>query len=116
MAASEIEQICKAKLKVEPEEVLDPHDPGALSAAVRQLQRAAEAAAEEGGAPPTLDPERDLKINQYDLVQAIRERARLMQVAFSLRAARAIFWCRPLVLERIQPTTHQVTECSREHA
>lgn len=78
--AVDIEQICKERLKLDGDEVLNPQDPSALVAAVRQLQGIAEAATESGGEPVVLDPERDLKINQLDLVTAIRERQSLMQV------------------------------------
>ena len=77
----DIEQICKERLKIDGDEVLNPHDSQALAAAVRQLQGAAEAAEQSGSDPPILDPERDLKINQLDLVTGIRERQSLMQVA-----------------------------------
>lgn len=88
--AVDIEQICKERLKIDGDEVLNPHDSPALAAAVRQLQGAAEAALQSGNDLPNLDPERDLKINQLDLVTAIRERQSLMQV--DLQAAlREIF-------------------------
>lgn len=78
--AVDIEQICKDRLKIEGENVLDPDDAQALAAAVRQLQSVSEAAEQSGGVFATLDPEKDLKINQIDLVTAIRERQHLMQV------------------------------------
>lgn len=78
--AIDIEQICKERLKLDGDEVLNPQESQALAAAVRQLHGIEEAAAESGGQPPILDPEKDLKINQLDLVTAIRERQTLMQV------------------------------------
>ena len=78
--ALDIEQICKERLKVDAQEVLSSVESQGLATAVRQLQGVAEAASESGGEPPILDPEKDLKINQLDLVTAIRERQSLMQV------------------------------------
>lgn len=80
VVASDIEEICASKLKIDAEGILSNEIPAVLADAVRQLQRASETYADGGGAPPTLDPEKDLKINQFDLVQAIRERRRLVQV------------------------------------
>ena len=86
----DIEQICKERLKIDGDEVLNPHDSQALAATVQQLQGSAEAAQEAGGDLPVLDPERDLKINQLDLVTAIRERQSLMQVQRLALPARAM--------------------------
>ena len=77
---SRIEAICKQKLRVDPATVLDPEAPQALSALVLQLQRAQEEAAALGGAPPAMDPVADLKLNQLEVVQAVREHQQLMQV------------------------------------
>ena len=60
--------------------VLDPEAPQALSALVLQLQRAQEEAAAAGGAPPAMDPVADLKLNQLEVVQVVREHQQLMQV------------------------------------
>lgn len=78
--ATAIEQICKERLKLDGDEVMDPSNLQALSSTVGKLQRAAEAAQGAGGEVPILDPEKDLKINQLDMVTAIRERQQLMQV------------------------------------
>ena len=77
---SRIEAICKQKLRVDPATVLDPEAPQALSALVLQLQRAQEEAAAVGGAPPAMDPVADLKLNQLEVVQVVREHQQLMQV------------------------------------
>ena len=84
---SRIEAICKQKLRVDPATVLDPEVPQALAALVLQLQRAQEEAAAVGGAPTAMDPVADLKLNQLEVVQAVREHQQLMQVGQAGRCA-----------------------------
>ncbi len=81
VAASEVDQICKERLKLDGDEVIARGgDPSALAAALVQLRSAGEAAdGPGGGGIATLDPERDLKLNGMDLVTKIRERQELMQ-------------------------------------
>lgn len=72
IAAAEIADICSGKIGMD--EALLTGDKEALALAVRQLASAAE------DPPPPLHPEKDLKVNQFELVQGIRERQRLIQV------------------------------------
>ena len=60
--------------------MLDSDNKQALAAAVTQLQRSYEEAAAQGGDPVTLDPVADLKLNQLEIVDAVRDRQRLLQV------------------------------------
>ena len=76
-----IEAICKQKLRLDSEAVLGGDDQQALAGAVTQLQRSYEEAAAQGGDPPVLDPVADLKLNQLEVVDSVRERQRLMQVS-----------------------------------
>lgn len=76
-----IEAICKQKLRLDSEAVLSGDDQQALAGAVTQLQRSYEEAAAQGGDPPVLDPVADLKLNQLEVVDSVRERQRLMQVS-----------------------------------
>lgn len=78
--ASSIEGICKQKLRLDSEAVLDSDNQQALAVAVTQLQRSCEEAAAQGGDPAVLDPVADLKLNQLEVVDSVRERQRLMQV------------------------------------
>lgn len=79
--SAEIEEICSEKIPVDADAVLRGEDVGAVAAAVGQLQRFSERVGDAGGSLATLDPEKDLKINQFDMVQDIRERRRLQQVS-----------------------------------
>ena len=78
--ANSIEAICKQKLKLNSEAVLDSDNQQALAVAMTQLQRSYEEAAAQGGDPATLDPVADLKLNQLEIVDAVRDRQRLLQV------------------------------------
>jgi hypothetical protein len=69
-------------LKLEKEEVFAQGSP-ALAAVLLQLRSVAEAAEERGGATQTLDPVKDLKMNDMALVTKIRDRQELMQVDFA---------------------------------
>ena len=60
--------------------MLDSDNQQALAVAVTQLQRSYEEAAAQGGDPPVLDPVADLKLNQLEIVDAVRDRQRLLQV------------------------------------
>lgn len=60
--------------------MLDSDNQRALAVAVTQLQRSYEEAAAQGGDPAVLDPVADLKLNQLEVVDSVRERQRLMQV------------------------------------
>lgn len=75
-----VEGICKQKLRLDSEAVLGGDNQQALAVAVTQLQRSYEEAAAQGGDPPVLDPVADLKLNQLEVVDGVRERQRLMQV------------------------------------
>ena len=81
-----IEGICKQKLRLDSEAVLGGDNQQALAVAVTQLQRSYEEAAAQGGDPPVLDPVADLKLNQLEVLDSVRERQRLMQVCTSLIA------------------------------
>ena len=78
-----IEAICKQKLRLDSEAVLDSDNQQAVAKAVTQLQRSYEEAATQGGDPAVLDPVADLKLNQLEVVDSVRERQRLMQVSIS---------------------------------
>ena len=80
IGAAQIEGICRSKLRVEAGAVLsEGSGPGAASAAVAELRRAADdAAAASGGEPELLDPIADLKVSTLDLVTVIRERQTLL--------------------------------------
>ena len=78
-----IEAICKQKLRLDSEAVLDSDNQRALAVVVTQLQRSYEEAATQGGDPAVLDPVADLKLNQLEVVDSVRERQRLMQVSVS---------------------------------
>ena len=78
-----IEAICKQKLRLDSEAVLDSDNQRAVAVAVTQLQRSYEEAATQGGDPAVLDPVADLKLNQLEVVDSVRERQRLMQVSVS---------------------------------
>lgn len=80
MDANSIEGICKQKLRLDSEAVLHSDNQRALAVAVTQLQRSYEEAAAQGGDPAVLDPVADLKLNQLEVVDSVRERQRLMQV------------------------------------
>jgi hypothetical protein len=89
-----VEGICKQKLRLDSETVLGGDNHQALAVAVTQLQRSYEEAAAQGGDPPVLDPVADLKLNQLEVVDSVRERQRLMQVctlAHSLAACKPTF-------------------------
>jgi len=75
-----VEGICKQKLRLDSEAVLGGDNQQALAVAVTQLQRSYEEAAAQGGDPPVLDPVADLKLNQLEVVDSVRERQKLMQV------------------------------------
>ena len=77
----DIEAICKQKLRLNAEAVLDSDNQQAVAVAVTQLQRSYEEAAAQGGDPAVLDPVADLKLNQLEVVDSVRERQRLMQVS-----------------------------------
>ena len=77
--ANNIEGICKQKLRLDSEAVLGSDNQQALAVAVTQLQRSYEEAAAQRGDPPVLDPVADLKLNQLEVVDTVRERQRLMQ-------------------------------------
>ena len=79
--ADNIEAICKQKLRLDSEAVLDSDNQRAVAVAVTQLQRSYEEAAVQGGDPAVLDPVADLKLNQLEVVDSVRERQRLMQVS-----------------------------------
>ena len=79
--ANNIEAICKQKLRLDSEAVLDSDNQRAVAVAVTQLQRSYEEAAVQGGDPAVLDPVADLKLNQLEVVDSVRERQRLMQVS-----------------------------------
>ncbi len=72
IVAAEISDICSGKISVDDSVLAG--DKEALALALRQLASAAD------DPPPALHPEKDLKVNQFELVQAIRERQRLLQV------------------------------------
>lgn len=91
---SSIEAICKQKLRVDPATVLDPEAPQALSALVLQLQRAQEEATAVGSGPPAMDPVADLKLNQLEVVQAVREHQQLMQVGTGSSSGQYMCWWR----------------------
>ena len=79
IGAAQIEGICRSKVHVEADAVLSKSSgPEAVSAAVAELRRAADAAASAGEEPDTLDPVADLKVSTLDLVTAIRERQALL--------------------------------------
>ena len=77
---SSIEGICKQKLRLDSDAVLDSDNQRALAMAVTQLQRTYEEASAQGGDPAVLDPVADLKLNQLEVVDSVRERQRLIQV------------------------------------
>lgn len=77
---SSIEGICKQKLRLDSEAVLDSDNQRAVAVAVTQLQRSYEEASAQGGDPAVLDPVADLKLNQLEIVDSVRERQRLIQV------------------------------------
>jgi hypothetical protein len=81
-----VEGICKQKLRLDSEAVLSGDNQQALAVAVTQLQRSYEEAAAQGGDPPVLDPVADLKLNQLEVVDSVRERQRLMQVCAHLHS------------------------------
>ena len=81
-----VEGICKQKLRLDSEAVLSGENQQALAVAVTQLQRSYEEAAAQGGDPPVLDPVADLKLNQLEVVDSVRERQRLMQVCANLHS------------------------------
>ena len=81
-----VEGICKQKLRLDSEAVLSGDNQQALAVAVTQLQRSYEEAAAQGGDPPVLDPVADLKLNQLEVVDSVRERQRLMQVCVHLHS------------------------------
>ena len=83
---SNVEGICKQKLRLDSEAVLGGDNQQALAVAVTQLQRSYEEAAAQGGDPPVLDPVADLKLNQLEVVDSVRERQRLMQVCAHLHS------------------------------
>ena len=89
--ADSIEGICKQKLRLDSEAVLDSDNQRALAVAVTQLQRSYEEAAAQGGDPAVLDPVADLKLNQLEVVDSVRERQRLMQVRFWLLPQPALY-------------------------
>ncbi len=79
IGAAQIEGICRGKVRVEADAVLSKSSaPGGVSAAVAELQRAANDATAAGEEPETLDPVADLKVSTLDLVTAIRERQTLL--------------------------------------
>ena len=80
MDVTSIEGICKQKLRVDSEAVLDSDNKRAVAVAVTQLQRSYEEAAAQGGDPAVLDPVTDLKLNQLEVVDSVTERQRLIQV------------------------------------
>lgn len=67
--------ICKAKIKLEPEQVLDPDDSSGLEDVAKRLHDLGDAEDQEW-----LDEEKDLKIDQIDLKLKLRERTRLFEV------------------------------------
>ena len=79
VGASQVEGICRAKIRVDADAVLSP-DSGqdAASAAATEVRRAAEAAEASGGELETLDPIADLKVQKLELVTAVRERQALL--------------------------------------
>ncbi len=81
-----VEGICKQKLRLDSEAVLGGDNQQALAVAVTQLQRSYEEAAAQGGDPPVLDPVADLKLNQLEVVDSVRERQKLMQVCAHLHS------------------------------
>ena len=79
IGAAQVEGICRAKIRIEPDAILGRHSNSeAVLAAVIELRRAADGAAAAGGEPETLDPIADLKVSTLDLVTAIRERQTLL--------------------------------------
>lgn len=115
-----IEAICKQKLKLNSEAVLDSDNKQALAAAVTQLQRSYEEAAAQGGDPATLDPVADLKLNQLEIVDAVRDRQRLLQLRASMGCHRdpalgemyALVRSQGLLESRLRALAHQVSDAN----
>ena len=79
IGASQIEGICRVKIRVDADAVLaQGSGRDAASAAATELRRAAEAAKAAGGEIETLHPIADLKVQKLDLVTAVRERQTLL--------------------------------------
>ncbi|KAK9806276.1 hypothetical protein WJX72_008182 [[Myrmecia] bisecta] len=119
--AGQIEAICKLKpLKCDADAVLDPDDRAALAAAVRQLQRIAEEAAVKGEDPAQMEPQQDLKISQYDIVNALRQRQQLIQARAALACHRepalpemyAIVRSEALLADRLRRLAHQLSDAN----
>lgn len=117
---ADIVGICKAKIKVEPSEVLDPGNTTALAAALRALQKLQEDAAAEGGEPVQLDPRFDFKIADIGVVQAMMERSRLMTRRAELLPHRcpqlaeqfALVRSQAVLEARLESIRHQLSDAS----
>ncbi|KAL0030068.1 hypothetical protein WJX79_004816 [Trebouxia sp. C0005] len=115
-----VEGICKQKLRLDSEAVLGGDNQQALAVAVTQLQRSYEEAAAQGGDPPVLDPVADLKLNQLEVVDSVRERQRLMQVRASMACHRdpalgemyALVRSQGLLESRLRALAHQVSDAN----
>ena len=77
VSSSQILLICKAKLKVDSEQILHPQASSSIEEAAQLLNSAGSAADQD-----CLHPESDLKIHDIDLVLKLRERQRLLEVNF----------------------------------
>ncbi|GBF97557.1 hypothetical protein Rsub_10158 [Raphidocelis subcapitata] len=86
--ARAVQGICRAKVRIEPAEVLGAGGRG-LAAALRELRRIAAAAAAAGGDPETLDPRGDFKLTDLSLTQRLAD----WSAALSARAALRCHGC-----------------------
>jgi hypothetical protein len=90
IGASQVEGICRAKIRVDADAVLSRgSSQDAASAAATELRRAAEAAEASGGELETLDPIADLKVQKLDLATAVRERQTLLTRRAAMRCHRS---------------------------
>ncbi len=78
MPTNKLEAISKQKVKVEPQEILGEEESPALAAAVRQLQRIAQARPDQTS--DFMDPLTDFRIQHLELVEKLQERQALIQV------------------------------------
>jgi len=109
-------QICKSKVKVEPEQILESMNPVAATRAVQSLQDILDNSNEV----ESLDPVKDLKLNEIDIVESYLQRSSCMEAmaAFKCHACPkladqyGLVYQHRRIKERIQQLKYEVSDAA----